>query len=119
MAAFMMAHLHEGVYGDVRILETATAREMHRQQFTHHPGMPVMCYGFKERFINGIRVIRHGGDIHTFAGQMILIPEEALDYCVAYSRLDDAFREQLISAFFGATTRIWARLPHSRLRRCP
>jgi hypothetical protein len=73
---------------------------MHRQQFTHHPDMPGMTYGFKERFINGLRVIGHGGDIHTFAGQMILIPEEDLGFFVAYNRFDDAFREQLISAFF-------------------
>ncbi|NIV40235.1 MAG: serine hydrolase, partial [Anaerolineae bacterium] len=56
MAPFMIAHLHEGAYGDERILEPSTAQEMHRQQFTHHPDMPGMTYGFKERFINGLRV---------------------------------------------------------------
>jgi hypothetical protein len=96
----MIAHLHEGAFGNVRILETATAQEMHQQQFTHHPGMPGMTYGFKERSINGMRVIGHGGDIHTFASQMILVPEEGLGFFVAYNRFDDAFREQLISAFF-------------------
>jgi CubicO group peptidase (beta-lactamase class C family) len=100
MAAFMIAHLNEGAYGDVRLLESTTAQEMHRQQFTHHPDMPGMTYGFKERTINALRVIGHGGDIHTFAGQMILIPEEDLGFFVAYNRFDDAFREQLISAFF-------------------
>ena len=100
MAAFMIAHLHEGAYGDVRILQAATAQEMHRQQFAHHPDMPGMTYGFKERTINGVRVIGHGGDIHTFASQMILIPEEDLGFFAVYNRFDDAFREQLISAFF-------------------
>jgi CubicO group peptidase (beta-lactamase class C family) len=99
-AAFMIAHLHEGAYGDIRILEPTTAQEMHRQQFTHHPELPGMTYGFKERTINGLRVIGHGGDIHTFASQMVLIPEEDLGFFVAYNRYDDAFREQLISAFF-------------------
>ena len=37
MAAFMIAHLHDGEYGNNRILEQATIQEMHRQQFTHHP----------------------------------------------------------------------------------
>jgi hypothetical protein len=59
-----------------------------------------MTYGFKERFINGLQVIEHGGDIHTFAAQMVLVPEEDLGFFVAYNRQDDAFREQLISAFF-------------------
>jgi CubicO group peptidase (beta-lactamase class C family) len=100
MAAFVIAHLHEGEYGNIRILEPTTAQEMHRQQFTHHPELPGMTYGFKERFINGMRVIGHGGDIHTFAGQMVLIPEEDLGFFVVYNRFDDALREQLISAFF-------------------
>jgi CubicO group peptidase (beta-lactamase class C family) len=100
MAAFMIAHLHEGEYGDVRILELTTAQEMHRQQFTHHPDLPGMTFGFKERTINGLRGIGHGGDIHTFASQMVLIPEEDLGFFVVYNRFDDAFREQLISAFF-------------------
>ena len=100
MAAFMIAHLHDGEYGSISILETSTAQEMHRQQFTHHPDMPGMTFGFKERFINGLRVIGHGGDIQTFASQLILIPEEDLGFFVAYNRYDDAFREQLISAFF-------------------
>ena len=73
---------------------------MHRQQFTHHPDMPGMTYGFKERTINGLRVIGHGGDIHTFSSQMVLIPEEDMGFFVVYNRFDDAFREQLISAFF-------------------
>ena len=40
MAAFMIAHLHEGEYRNIRILEPTTAQGMHRQQFTHHPDMP-------------------------------------------------------------------------------
>jgi CubicO group peptidase (beta-lactamase class C family) len=100
MAAFMVAHLQDGEYRDARILEAATVQEMHRRQFTHHPSMPGMTYGFKERFVNGLRVIGHGGDIHTFAGQMVLIPQEDLGFFVVYNRYDDAFREQLISAFF-------------------
>ena len=34
MAAFMIAHLHDGEYGNNRVLEQATIQEMHRQQFT-------------------------------------------------------------------------------------
>jgi len=100
MAAFMIAHLQDGEYGNIRILEATTAQEMHRQQFTHHADMPGMTYGFKERTINGLQVIGHGGDIQTFASQLILIPEQDLGFFVVYNRYDDAFREQLISAFF-------------------
>jgi len=50
-----------------------------------------MTYGFKERTINGLRGIGHGGDIHTFASQMVVNPEEDLGFFVAYNRFDDAF----------------------------
>lgn len=100
MAAFMIAHLQDGRYQTTRILEEATARQMHQQQFTHHPELPGITYGFKERYINGQRVIGHGGDIHTFASQMILLPEHNEGFFVVYNRFSDAFREDLISAFF-------------------
>ena len=65
MASFMLANLQDGRYKSNRILEETTARQMHQQQFTHHPELPGITYGFKERYINGQRVIGHGGDIHT------------------------------------------------------
>ncbi len=100
MAAFMIAHLQDGRYQTTRILEEATSRQMQQQQFTHHPELPGMTYGFKERYINGQRVIGHGGDIHTYASQMILLPEQNEGFFVVYNRFSDAFREDLISAFF-------------------
>lgn len=100
MAAFMIAHLQDGRYQTTRILEEATAQQMQQQQFTHHPELPGIAYGFKERYINGQRVIGHGGDIHTFASQMILLPENNEGFFVVYNRFSDALREDLISAFF-------------------
>ncbi len=99
MAAFMSAHLQGGQYQGVRILQEATAEEMHAQQFTHHSELPGMTYGFKERTINGQRVIGHGGDQFTFASQLLLLPEQNEGFFVVYNRFDDAFREELISAY--------------------
>jgi CubicO group peptidase (beta-lactamase class C family) len=99
MAAFMIAHLQGGQYQGVRILQEATAEEMHAQQFTHHSELPGMTYGFKERTINGQRVIGHGGDQFTFASQLLLLPEQNEGFFVVYNRFDDAFREELISAY--------------------
>jgi len=73
MAAFMIAHLQSG---GSEILDESIADLMHQQQFTHHPELPGMTYGFKERYINGLRVIGHGGDIFSYSSQMILIPED-------------------------------------------
>jgi CubicO group peptidase (beta-lactamase class C family) len=99
MARFMIAHLQEGSYEDVQILERESARLMHEQQFTHHPELPGLAYAFKERFVNGERLIGHGGDIGTYASQMILHPKDDLGLFVVYNVFSDALRERLIAAF--------------------
>lgn len=99
MARFMIAHLQNGRYEDVQILEEETARQMHEQQFSHHPELPGLGYAFKERFVNGERLIGHGGDIGTYSSQMILHPEDDLGFFVVYNVFNDALRERLIAAF--------------------
>lgn len=99
MAHFMLAHLQEGRYDDVEILSTETARQMHRQQFTHHESLPGLGYAFKERYINGERLIGHGGDIGTFSSQMILHPEDGWGFYLHYNVFNDALRERFIAAF--------------------
>ncbi len=99
MARFMIAHLQDGRYKDVRILEESTARLMHEQQFTHHAQLPGLGYAFKERFVNGERLIGHGGDIGTYSSQMILHSEDDLGFFVVYNVFNDALRERLIAAF--------------------
>jgi CubicO group peptidase (beta-lactamase class C family) len=62
MARFMIAHLQNGRYGDARILEEETAKQMHSQQYTLDPRLPGMAYGFYESRVNGQHIIGHGGD---------------------------------------------------------
>jgi len=99
MARFMIAHLQDGRYGDVRILGEDVAQQMHAQQFTHHPELPGMGFAFKERFVNGERLIGHGGDIGTYSNQMILHPEDDWGFTVVYSVFNDALRNRLVVAF--------------------
>lgn len=101
MAKFMNAHLQEGAYGEARILEEETAREMHRQQFTHHPRLGGMTYGFIEAFYNDRRTINHGGDTLLFHSGLYLLPEEELGLFVSYSGGSNMFwgRERLFQAF--------------------
>jgi len=98
MARFMITHLQDGRYEDVQILDEDTARQMHEQQFTHHPELPGMGFAFKERFVNGERLIGHGGDIGTYSSQMILHLEDDLGFIVVYNVLNDALRNQLVTA---------------------
>jgi CubicO group peptidase (beta-lactamase class C family) len=99
IARFMIAHLQDGRYEDVQILGEDVAQQMHAQQFTHHPDLPGMGYAFKERFVNGERLIGHGGDIGTYSSQMILHPEDDLGFFVVYNVFNDTLRNRLIVAF--------------------
>jgi hypothetical protein len=85
MARFMNAHLQNGRYGDARILEGATAREMHSRQFTAHPQMDGMAYGFMEQSMNGERVLEHGGNLLRFHALAALLPERDVGIFVAYN----------------------------------
>jgi CubicO group peptidase (beta-lactamase class C family) len=99
MAAFMIAHLQDGRYKDKRILEEATAREMHRQHFTQHPRLPGVAYGFFERFENGRRSLEHSGDLSGFASLLFLLPAEGVGFFVSCNRDDLKFRDDLAKAF--------------------
>jgi len=105
MARFMIAHLQNGQYRGSRILTEESAQEMHRQQFTHHPGLNGWAYGFFERSANGRRAIAHGGDVPGFASLLYLLPDENLGFFVALNASVDLFggspdpREALVSRF--------------------
>ena len=99
MANFMIAHLQEGRYGNERILEESTAREMHNRQFSQHPEQDGMTFGFIEQSINGRRVINHGGNTFLFATGCYLVPEENVGLYVSYNGGLGWEREFLFTAF--------------------
>lgn len=87
MAAFMIAHLQEGAYGDVRILAPETARTMHST--TRDMKLPLnrMALGFYEQNINGRRVISHGGDTQWFHTELHLFPDDGVGLYVSVNSL--------------------------------
>ena len=102
MARFMIAHLQDGRYGDARILEEATAKEMHDEQFTSHPRLDGMAYGFYEQTLNGERVIEAGGGNRQYHTRLALLPEHNVGIFVAYNSTGDGgdFAEyELVEAF--------------------
>ena len=86
IAKFMIAHLQDGRYGEVRILQATTAQEMHRQQFTHDPRLPGVTYGFVEWERNGQHVLWHGGSTGFFESMLMLLPEQNVGAFVVYNR---------------------------------
>jgi hypothetical protein len=85
MSRFMLAHLGEGSHDGARILDPATAREMHSRQFTHDDRLNGMAYGFVEQDRNGVRAIGHGGATELFHTQLLLLPEEEVGVFVSYN----------------------------------
>ena len=104
MAKFMIAHLEDGRYGSVRILQEATAQEMHRRHFTHDPRINGMCYGFYEGNLNDQKIIEHGGDTLYFHSLLVLLTEENVGLFVSFNSLDrtptnPGARVELLHAF--------------------
>ena len=72
MARFMIAHLHDGRYGDAQILKPETARLMHDTPLTILPRVNRMLLGFYESNYKGRRMIAHGGDTEWFHSDLNL-----------------------------------------------
>jgi hypothetical protein len=85
MAKFMIAHLEDGALGDARILRPETAREMHRQQFTHDPHLAGLDYGFIVSHENDQEIIWHDGGSPRFVSHLVLLPEHSTGLFVSYN----------------------------------
>ena len=85
LSRFLLAHLDNGCVDGNCVLRAETVRQMHSQQFTHHPQMLGMAYGFLEMNINGQRVLWHLGESARFITVLALIPEQNLGLVVSYN----------------------------------
>jgi CubicO group peptidase (beta-lactamase class C family) len=85
MAPFMIAHLHDGKFGEIRILQQQTAEMMHARQFGMDSALNGMALGFYEESRNGLRIIGHGGDLNYFHSDMHLVLEKDLGFFVSYN----------------------------------
>jgi CubicO group peptidase (beta-lactamase class C family) len=99
MAKFMLAHLQQG---EARLLDAETERRMQAQHFSVHPKLPGWAYGFEEGFVNGRRVVGHGGDWRGFESLLLLLPDEGWGVFVSANGMFDAF------AFYAAFRRALA-----------
>jgi hypothetical protein len=90
MAKFVIAHVHDGAYGDTRILEADTARLMHSRLFAHDPRVAGMAHGFYEIVRNGQRFVGHAGDTIAFHSQLIIQPESNFGFFLSFNTPDGA-----------------------------
>jgi CubicO group peptidase (beta-lactamase class C family) len=103
MAKFMLAHLNGGKLGDAQILKAETAQLMQGRQMSASPYVNGSGLGFYETWINGRRVIGHGGDMIAFHSDLLLLPEEKIGIFVSYNTSNDVApyvaRRDLMQAF--------------------
>ena len=78
MGRFMIAHLQKGSFGSKRILEEATAKQMHGTAMTFLPPLNRMLLGFYETNINGHRSISHAGDTQWFHSDLSLFVDDGV-----------------------------------------
>jgi CubicO group peptidase (beta-lactamase class C family) len=85
IAAFMLAHLGGGEHGGARILEADSVAAMHRTQFTPHPDIAGIGYGFFEHRAGERRGVQHGGSWVGASAHLYLLPEADLGLFVAFN----------------------------------
>ena len=101
MGRFMIAHLRDGMLDGNRILQPATADQMHNSPLTLLPPLNRMELGFFETNINGREVIAHLGDTQAFHTALHLFLKEGIGFYVSFNSLGrDAAAAKLRSALF-------------------
>lgn len=101
MTHFMIAHLQDGRYGSTRILDSATAEQMHARAFANDPRLPGMALGFYEQRINGVRFIGHEGDTQYFHTAMFIVPQAQVGIFLSYVGSGaEPVRQGILQAFF-------------------
>jgi hypothetical protein len=104
MSRFMIAHLNNGQYGAVRILQDATARQMHAPQKQYVPPLNGMALGFYHEDRNGHVIVGHGGDTVAFHSDLHLLPNDSVGIFISMNSpgkegAAQTIREYLLGAF--------------------
>jgi CubicO group peptidase (beta-lactamase class C family) len=85
MARYMIAHLHDGRYGDVQILQPQTARLMHSRIFSAVPHINGMAIAFFQQDYNGQRIIGHDGDTKAMHSNVQLLLDQDVGFFVDFN----------------------------------
>jgi CubicO group peptidase (beta-lactamase class C family) len=105
MAKFMIMHLQNGRYGNIRILNENISNEMQSRQYASDSSLPGMCLGFMEWLRNDKRIIWHSGGTQLFKSLFMLIPAENTGVFISYNtpNSEDAradFRSEFLNRYY-------------------
>jgi len=85
MAKFMIAHMNGGRVGDASVLRPETVAEMHRTQFSPHPAMRGMGFGFMLSDINGHKISGHSGSTRYFHADLMLVQDANVGFFASFN----------------------------------
>ncbi len=100
MAHWLIAHLNKGEYRNDRIMSESMMQEMTKHQFSMHPAMYGMAYGFFEEYYKDIRFLHHGGNMAGFNSLAVLIPSMNAGFFFVSQHENSSIRENLQWAIF-------------------
>lgn len=103
MANFMIAHLNNGEYKGCSILGEDTAIDMHSRHSSFDPLLPGVCYGFYERFIDGVRTIGHAGySPDGFSTELSLLKDYNIGIFISVNQgSNNSFPQNFVNEFIG------------------
>lgn len=82
------------------ILKAGTLQTMQTKQFSNHPDLAGICYGFIENVKNGHRFIGHGGSLMGISSELLIDLENELGiFIVANSNNSNEVTIELIEGF--------------------
>lgn len=101
IANFMIAHLQNGHFDKIRVLDEATAKLMHESQFRPQPDLNGATFGFDEGGLNSHKVLSHTGGIPSFSSCMYLVPNQNLGFFASFTNgTNPDITAELAYAFF-------------------
>jgi len=104
MSHLAIALVHDGAFGNGRILQQASIARMEESRFAPNPVLPGAAYGFIEMRRNGWRGLQHDGTASGFETRLVVVPEARTAYFIVvegkagaefWRTLDDGFFDQL------------------------
>ena len=100
MAAFMIAQLDQGRYGQAQMLRPGTLQAMQSYERQGIPGLLPVGLGFERKDRNGQVVLGQGGSTRWFHSRLLLYPQQRVGLFVAVSGASDAKLRHTLSAGF-------------------
>ncbi|MEO7963150.1 MAG: serine hydrolase domain-containing protein, partial [Gemmatimonadaceae bacterium] len=83
MTHFMLAHLQNGRFGDVQLLDSGTLARMHAPAVVPIAGLQPIALGFFRSDYKGHRVLGHSGDGEGAHAELKFLPDERLGFFLA------------------------------------